>query len=244
MRKQKATVWCDRAQSIDPRLAAQQRAAKQRAILEVHGHGAQSTIPGGRTSTLSSSGVVGKIRHGGVPRAPGYVGTGNLTGAGVPMRLSANEMLGDEEEERGSLEQSHQHKRTGSGQSSINSAQYRSGYPRSDQGRFSGGSTSNTPPESGSPAPPGIPEISESGPHPPDRSQLQQSSPRVAQVGTGGGEKEEDSFGAPTDMSAPNAAKLAAEQAKKAEDLRRRGSVDERAMSMSTGVRLFVANPD
>ena len=215
MRKQKATVWCDRAQSIDPRLAAQQRAAKQRAVLEVHGQGTQYASSGGRTSTLSSSGVVGKIRHGGVPRAPGYVGTGNLSGAGLPMRLSANEMLGDEEEERGSLDHTHQHQRTGSGRSSANSAQFRSGYPRPEAGR-------NTPPESVSPpAPPSIPE----------------AAPAAESV-------DEDSFGAAMDMTAPNAGKLAVDQAKRAEDLRRRGSVDERAMSMGTGVRLFVANPD
>ena len=124
MRKQKATVWCDRSQSLDPRIAAQQRAAKQRAVMEVHG-GSNGTVS---TSTITSGGVVGKIRHGGGPKAPGYAGTANLTGAGVPMRLSANEMLGDEEEERSSLEI--QHKRTGSGRSSANSARFRSGYPR------------------------------------------------------------------------------------------------------------------
>lgn len=37
---------------------------------------------------------------------------------------------------------------------------------------------------------------------------------------------------------------VAAEQAKKAEELRRRGSVDERSMTMGGKGRLFVANPD
>jgi hypothetical protein len=45
-------------------------------------------------------------------------------------------------------------------------------------------------------------------------------------------------------MTGPSAVARVEEQAKKAEDLRRRGSVDERAMSMGAGVRLFVANPD
>jgi hypothetical protein len=54
----------------------------------------------------------------------------------------------------------------------------------------------------------------------------------------------EDSFGDAKEMRGPNAALHAIQKAKTNEDLRRRGSVDERAMSMSTGVRLFVANPD
>ncbi|KAK2036105.1 hypothetical protein LZ31DRAFT_442409, partial [Colletotrichum somersetense] len=45
LRKQKATVWCDRAQYEDPRLVAQQRAAKMRATLEVIG-GQQRTASG------------------------------------------------------------------------------------------------------------------------------------------------------------------------------------------------------
>jgi len=37
MRKQKATVWCDRAQYEDPRMLAAQRQAKARAAQEVAG---------------------------------------------------------------------------------------------------------------------------------------------------------------------------------------------------------------
>merc|ERR1711939_578911 len=106
MRKQKATVWCDRAQNIDPRLRA--------------AHEVQSVNNSGRTSTLSSGGVVGKIRHGGVPKAPGYV-PANLNGASVPLGLSANEMLGDEEEGQSLGDNSMRHARTGSGRSSTNS---------------------------------------------------------------------------------------------------------------------------
>ena len=215
MRKQKATVWCDRSQSLDPRIAAQQRAAKQRAVMEVHG-GTNGTV---RTSTITSGGVVGKIRHGGGPKAPGYAGTANLTGAGVPMRLSANEMLGDEEEERSSLEI--QHKRTGSGRSSANSARFRSGYPRP------------SPPDGVSPAA-GISESADE--HRGDEEYFETSQHRNNSI--------EDSFGSVTEMKAPSAVHQAVENAKTAEDLRRRGSVDERAMSMGAGVRLFVANPD
>ena len=53
----------------------------------------------------------------------------------------------------------------------------------------------------------------------------------------------EDSFGDIKELTGPNAIMKAAENAKKAEELRRRGSVDDRTMTMS-GVRLFVANPD
>ncbi|KAL6251625.1 hypothetical protein RBB50_001835 [Rhinocladiella similis] len=217
MRKQKATVWCDRAQSTDPRLAAAQKAARQRAALEV-----QSVNNSGRTSTLSSGGVVGKIRHGGVPKAPGYV-PANLNGASVPLRLSANEMLGDDEESQSLGDNSMRHARTGSGRSSTNSAKYRSGYPRPDQGRFS--STSTPPSGEASPSR-GIPEHSET----PASKQEDQD--------------DEDSFGELKDLSGPSSVQRAMEQAKVAEDLRRRGSVDERTMSMGAGVRLFVANPD
>ncbi|OCT52645.1 hypothetical protein CLCR_10695 [Cladophialophora carrionii] len=227
MRRQKATVWCDRAQNIDPRLAAAQKAARHRAALEVQG-----ATHGARTSTISSGGVVGKIRHGGVPKAPGYV-PANLTGASVPPRLSANEALGDEEEEE-TRSNSMVHGRSGSGRSSTNSAKYRSGYPRPDAGRFS---STSTPPNEGSPGQ-GIPEASETPEDSHKRDYFEDKSPP-------GGEESEDSFGELRDLSGPSAVQRALEQAKKAEDLRRRGSVDERTMSMGqSGVRLFVANPD
>jgi hypothetical protein len=53
----------------------------------------------------------------------------------------------------------------------------------------------------------------------------------------------EKDFGGLGDMSAPAAADTAMHKAKKADDLRRRGSVDDRTTSL-TGVRLFIANPD
>lgn len=241
MRKQKATVWCDRSQNIDQKTAAAQRAAKQRAIMEVHGgNNAQ-----GRTSTIASGSMVGKIRHHGVPKAPGYI-PANLSGAGVPMRLSANEMLGDEDEGKsvGETNLSMVHARSGSGRSSTNSAKYPSGYPRSNQGRFS---TTSTPPsgESGSPHE-DIPEMAET-PGPSRRKNSQEYFDEKGGASASGSSSQierEDSFGDLKEMKAPNAALQAAQKAKNNEDLRRRGSVDERAMSMSAGVRLFVANPD
>jgi hypothetical protein len=176
---------------------------------------------------------VGKIRHGGVPKAPGYV-PANMSGAGVPMRLSANEMIGDEEEGRSFISGDNPmvHGRSGSGKSSTNSTRYRSGYPRADQGRFS---TASTPPNGeGSPASQDrIPE-EESGDAKRDYFATREKPPSA----------DEDSFGELKELSAPKAVDQAMSQAKKAEDLRRRGSVDERAMSMGSGVKLFVANPD
>lgn len=230
MRRQKATVWCDRSQNIDPRIAAAQKAAKHRAAMEVAG-----VTSAGRTSTINSGGVVGKIRHGGVPKAPGYVPV-NLTGASVPLRLSANE-IGAEEEELSMGENSMVHGRSGSGRSSTNSAKYRSGYPRPDGGRFS---TTSTPPSGeGSPGQ-SIPE------QPQTRNSTMAGKHDYLddEDGKATPAESEDSFGELKDMTGPSSVQQALAQAKKNDDLRRRGSVDERAMSMGSGVRLFVANPD
>lgn len=231
MRKQKATVWCDRAQTTDVRTEAARRAAKHRAQLAVQNSNASAS---GRTSTLSSGGVVGKIRHGGVPKAPGYV-PANMSGAGVPMRLSANEMLGDEEEDTGVVhgDNAMVHGRSGSGKSSTSSAKYRSGYPRPDQARFS---ATSTPSGDGSPtAKDRIPE--EAHVLPTEKSDYYATREKKDST-------DEDSFGELRELAGPNSAAQAAAAAKKNEDLRRRGSVDERTMSMGTGVKLFVANPD
>ena len=157
-----------------------------------------------------------------------------MSGAGVPMRLSANEMLGDDEEDKSfvSGDNAMVHGRSGSGKSSTNSAKYRSGYPRADQGRFS---TASTPP-SGEGSPSGRARIPEEQ-H--DEYETQYFATREKAPST-----DEESFGEFKDLSGPSAVETAMAQAKKAEDLRRRGSVDERAMSMGTGVKLFVANPD
>ncbi|OAX77682.1 hypothetical protein ACJ72_08016, partial [Emergomyces africanus] len=133
MRKQKATVWCDRAQQEDPRVVAQRRAAKQRAAMEVHGGG-------GRSATLAST---GKIRHNTASRSMSY-NTGTMVGAGVPLRLSANE-IGDGEDDMDN-DGTPFHRRTGSGRSSTGSNRFPSGYQRPQQGRFSSSSNSNTPP--------------------------------------------------------------------------------------------------
>lgn len=251
MRKQKATVWCDRAQPEDPRIAAQRRAAKQRAMLEVTG-GA------GRSSTLASG---GKIRHNANSRSISYNNLGTMMGAGVPLRLSANE-VGDGDDELDDRDGSGTHRRTGSGRSSTGSNRFRSGYERPSQpGRFSNGS-GNTPPSMETvDGRNEIPEIVET-PAPLKTKKDDQSPPQskpdgnaadTEASGTDSGDRpgtsysfsseHEDNFGKPTELAAPSGAALASQRAKTADELRRRGSVDDRTTTM-TGVRLFIANPD
>ncbi|PYI22967.1 hypothetical protein BO86DRAFT_213471 [Aspergillus japonicus CBS 114.51] len=220
MRRQKATVWCDRAQPEDPRLRAQKLVDKKRAYLEVHGAGA------GRTGTLGS----GKNKHGakgGTDFSPSA-----LVGATVPVRLSANE-VGDADEDAHS-DRGFPYRRTGSGRSSLGSnSRYPSGYQRSTVG--SSGSPSNEMSD--------LPDVSE---HP--RAETAEAEPEHASIKDNAslnslGSEPEDKFGTLADMAAPSAAQAAIEKAKKADELRRRGSVDDRTTSM-TNVRLFVANPD
>lgn len=222
MRRQKGTVWCDRAQPEDPRVQAQKRMAKQRAHMELHGAAGSNSL---RTNTLSS----GKIRHSGKSGAPTGFSPSTLVGATVPLRLSANE-IGDEDDDRESEGGMYQHRRTNSNRSSLGSmTHYPSGYQR-PQGK--------TPPNEQA----NIPEVVETGPQAnivaADTTPTDQSTEDSSAV-----EQEEQDFGGLGDISAPSAADAAIQKAKKAEELRRRGSVDERTTSM-TNVRLFVANPD
>lgn len=247
LRKQKATVWCDRSQHEDPRIVAQQKAAKMRAAREVYSTG-QVVVGKGRTGTMGSGSMVGKIRHHGGQKQGRYT-TATLAGSGVPMRLSANE-IGAEEAEDGDI------KRPGSWRSSVGSGSNRfpSGYQR-PQGRFSTGSN---PPSGGDNSPEEIPEedlgkpeyFGENGAgtiHPSNATSLpnrSKSNGGNSSSSTSTGERE-DSFGNVGDLgSAPlSSVNPASEKKKSADELRRRGSVDDRSMTMS-GVRLFVANPD
>ena len=232
MRKQKATVWCDRAQHEDPRILAAQRAARHRAAVEVAGahHGSSA----GRTST-SSSGVVGgvrsKIRHHGAVKATTY-NTANMGGAGVPMRLSATEV-----DEGDSDEETRYHQRTGSGRSSLGSGHKGRSYMR-------GYSNGSTPPNGQSPVESMGDLLEEETPVP--NQYGTQSSDYFAQTGGQGdsgssGEGAEASFGNASAL--PQSRGRIEQDRKTSEELRRRGSVDDRTMTMSAG-RLFVANPD
>jgi hypothetical protein len=222
MRRQKATVWCDRAQPEDARLREQALRDKKRAYLEIHGSGA-------RAGTLSS----GKIRHG--PKGTAEFSPSNLVGAKVPVRLSANE-IGDGDDDAHSADGGAIHRRTGSGRSSLGSAhRYPSGYTR-PQGTM--GSNSTPPNEKTD-----LPEVSENTSAEIDEEEKSRMSSLVKDDAATTHSSEHEQEDAVGDMQAPSAATAAAEKAKKAADLRRRGSVDERTTSM-TNVRLFVANPD
>ncbi|WYZ38334.1 hypothetical protein EsH8_III_000248 [Colletotrichum jinshuiense] len=248
LRKQKATVWCDRAQYEDPRLLAQQRAAKMRATLEVIG--GQRTSSGlapssGRTSTgISATGkVAAKIRHHGKPAVVGYApGEHHVGVGGVPMRLSATEV---EAESSDDDDPRMHHRRTGSsGRSSTASRRgpsYRSsgGLGSQNGRRWSPG---DTPERSGSLVEEKTPEE--------DATLGDNASGKAMTTGSGSSAERADNLG----ELGSNAARLASKSlmhstvtreksVKGADDLRRRGSVDERTSTL-TGGRLYIANPD
>ncbi|KAF2734305.1 hypothetical protein EJ04DRAFT_512556 [Polyplosphaeria fusca] len=231
MRKQKATVWCDRAQHEDPRILAQQRAARQRAAMEVAG-GPHHAAPRNTSSGSSvAAGVRSKIRHHGAPKASLYA-PANHAGTGVPMRLSASEVDEADTEDNGSIGGPYHH-RTGSGRSSLGSGR------RVSYANPAGRLSSNSTPPSGhtsSPPEPYIPE--EETPVPaggPDYFEHTKTG-----LSYGSGSSGERNFGdvgqMPQSMPKPDLEK-------KNDDLHRRGSVDERTMTMSK-TRLFIANPD
>ncbi|KAF4303849.1 hypothetical protein GTA08_BOTSDO08322 [Botryosphaeria dothidea] len=238
MRRQKATVWCDRSQYEDPRLAAQQRAAKMRAAMEVVG-GNQTS----RTSTSSSgvaAGVRSKIRHHGAPKASLYT-PANLTGSGVPMRLSASE-VDEGESDNDSNGVNNLHNRSGSGRSSLNSGRRVYSYAGPSGAR---NSTGSTPPSGQGNSPTDM--MAGETPVQGDFARRQSSYfPQRRDTGLSGGSgssgERENSFGGLGQM--PQHEPQAAEPKKTSDDLRRRGSVDDRTMTMSGAVRLFVANPD
>ncbi|KAH8879641.1 hypothetical protein GQ53DRAFT_853543 [Thozetella sp. PMI_491] len=253
LRKQKATVWCDRAQYEDPRLAAQQRAAKMRANLEIVGSSRSlaSQSNGGRTSTgLSGAGgkIATKIRHHNKPTVVGYTPGNNYVGVGgVPLRLSATEVEGEDSDEDDLAMQKMHHRRTGSsGRSSTASGRRGLNY------RTSGTGLAPTNSQNSRRWSPGdTPERTDS---------LGQEQGEVVVVDDAASGKAR-SFGsgssgerldAVPDMggaarlatnSAMNAAVTREKSVKNADDLKRRGSVDERTMTLTTG-RLYIANPD
>lgn len=252
MRRQKATVWCERSQAEDPREAHQRRVAKQRALLEVQGGGGS-----GRTSTLTSS---GKIRHSAATKISSST-TATMVGSGVPLRLSANEIGNADDDWDINGDGSTYHRRTGSGRSSAGSHRFTGGSQRLNQPRLST-SSGNTPPNNEHAEQRfDIPEIVETPAVEKPQAQLgqmpgkdnagaraqpggpvsdQNNRPSTAQSTES--QREED-FGMITELAAPSGAASAARRHHRAEELKRRGSVDDRTSTMSS-VRLFVANPD
>lgn len=266
MRRQKATVWCDRAQHEDPRLLAQQKAAKVRATMEVIGGPVAGRVStSGSASLAGSNRVTAKIRHHGKAGLVGY-SPGDLVGGvgGVPMRLSASEVEGgesDDDADSGNMQYGGvHHRRTGSGRSSVGSGRRGLTYSRqsgasSAQGRWSSGNT-----------PPGererldsMEDVAEAGETPvPGNHQLANdyftadgNGDGTRSAGSGSSGERADNV---ADLNSPDAARLAANSLMKAtvtreksvknpDELRRRGSVDDRTMTMSAG-RLYIANPD
>lgn len=264
LRRQKATVWCDKSQYEDPRLLAAQRAAKLRAAMEVvgsstsaflsasyHGHGlgsgtgsAASSLHAGRGGKLgrSSNHVTSSVKKAwvGTPASPGIVG-GSLP-RGVPDRLSATEVLGDEDEDETFVTGPGINRRSGSGKSSLNSNHRktnRASSIRSDtnrassmygmgsggglQHRNSNGSTSNYSATSS------IAEFTQDGKMRAKRSGSTSPPDRVEH------------------RNHYDNAQYNAGAHKRDNTLKRKGSLNEeevvRTMTMSN-VRLFVANPD
>ncbi|KAI1496794.1 hypothetical protein F5X99DRAFT_413765 [Biscogniauxia marginata] len=241
LRKQKATVWCDRSQTEDPRMLAQQRAAKQRANQEVIGRSSQS-----RSSTgIGGAGkVAAKIRHHGKPGVVGYSPDNNYMGVGgVPLRLSATEVEGEDSDEDDLSMQRVHHRRTGSsGRSSTASGRRGLAY-RNSGGAHSHSSKKWSPgdtPERGS-------LVMEDPEYRPGDDKIE----RAQSTRSGSSAEKADAL---PELSTSTANKLASnslmnaaltreKSVKNPEDLRRRGSVDERTATLTSG-RLFIANPD
>ena len=209
-----------------------------RATMEVAG--SQHVIGGGRTSSSSpglAGGMRSKIRHHGAVKASAYNAVAHSgSGAGVPMRLSATEV-----EEGDSDDEPRSHQRSGSGRSSLGSGQRVSHLQRGYSGTsYSGTST----PAAHSPLDSRSNVIGEETPT--ANFYGGQSDDYFGQPGGQGGsgssgEAEKD-FGRPAGLPVQQRAKPELAH-KTSDELRRRGSVDDRTMTMSAG-RLFVANPD
>ena len=182
-----------------------------------------------------SLGVRSKIRHHGLPKATGY--SANLVGGGVPMRLSANE-VGDEGTYNRTADNDG-HQRTVSSDSAGNR------YLNVDQKRpqrYSQGSMRSAA-QGGSPGSPNIPELDET-PVPGDyQAGGEYFTGKIGNGGSGSSSERESSFGKVGQMEGPPAP---VKEKRTSEELRRRGSVDERTNTMGFmgSGRLFVANPD
>jgi hypothetical protein len=197
-----------------------------------------------RTSTgISSSAgkVAAKIRHHGKPGVVGYAPENNHIGVGgVPMRLSATEVEGEDSDDDDVAVQRLHHRRTGSsGRSSTASG--RRGIAYRTSGGLSQGkrySPNDTPERSGS-------LVEEQAEY---EVGDDQNLDRAQSTRSGSSGERADAL---PEMNAPklasnsllNAALTREKSMRNPEDLRRRGSVDERTATLTAG-RLYIANPD
>lgn len=236
MRKQKATVWCDRSQYEDPRILAQQRQLKMRANMEVAGGPHHAPLRNSSGGSSVAAGVRSKVRHHGVPKASLYAPVA-MAGSGVPMRLSASEVDEGDSEDNGSVGKGAgpYHHRTGSGRSSLGSGR-RVAYAA---GRMS----SNSTPPSGQNSSPGeMHDLMEEETPVPTYTANNYFEHTKTGLSGGSGSSGERNFGDIGQM--PQSLPKPSQDTKKSSDeLHRRGSVDERTMTMSN-TRLFIANPD
>ncbi|KFX89883.1 hypothetical protein O988_08438, partial [Pseudogymnoascus sp. VKM F-3808] len=252
LRKQKATVWCDRAQHLDPRHLAAQRAAKARAHLEVAGAPdsgrAVSTMTAQSGLASGGSRVAAKIRHHGKAGLVGYAPAGDfgVGVGGVPMRLSATEVEGgdSDEEDANKAGSVHHHRRTGSGRSSLGSSKRGTGLRQSGSGgRWSGGTPTSTMGGGATPRD-SISEVDTPGRADGGSMASGSSAERqdaVAELDAARVASNSLLNGVKNMNSGPGVTRE--KSVRNPEELRRRGSVDERTMTMSAQ-RLFVANPD
>ncbi|KAK4670113.1 uncharacterized protein QC763_208820 [Podospora pseudopauciseta] len=255
LRKQKATVWCDRAQQEDARLLAQQRMAKVRANSEVVGTNNSPSlgpVSAGRTSTgLSSAGgkVAAKIRHHGKPTVIGYSPGSNFNVVGgVPLRLSATEVEGEESEDEATIQRSN-HRRQGSSSRSSTTSSRKTAPPY----RSSGGLGQVTQGGGTRWSPHGTPERSGSLVEDTQGEQQFASEEAYGKAKSFASGSSGERLDTVPDLQA-NSAQVANNSARNAsltrekslrtpDELKRRGSVDERTMTLTTG-RLYIANPD
>ena len=233
--------------------------------------GASAASNLGRNSNSSSGGLTGgvrsKIRHHGAVKASAYSGglgnQGNLSGAGVPMRLSASEVDDEQNSENGEdvLERRY-HQRNGSGRSSLGSNhRTQSGFfsVSGGVGQTPGGlqmSTIRTRSSNGSTPPGNSPVDTRRNSIPLSQHTMEDETPvpdtysskrtdYFVQTGDNGGSgsSDEERFGEVGALQQRYQGVEQQAQKKTSDELRRRGSVDDRTMTMS-GVRLFIANPD
>jgi len=261
LRIQKATVWCDSAQQEDPLLLAQQKQAKLRAnAAVVGGSNISQLVPG-------SSAVRGKIRHHGAIKP----GTFQAAVFGVPLRLSATEVDDGDDELDKQQHSRLQHRNGSSPRSSFSSADHRASLGMPSQSHLNslagGNSTRNQPignstsPQrmsyTSGPAPKENPEIAPSmtssnnsltvPPKINSNSDFFDRPPSTTPTGNSGDSSSSDerNFGDVSTMPQKQTADFEQEFRNKptADELRRRGSVDDRGIGNGVG-RLFVANPD
>jgi hypothetical protein len=214
-------------------------------------------------------GVRSKIRHHGAPKASAYSGA-NLAGAvGVPMRLSASEVDENDSDDDQSSTGHRYHSRTGSGRSSLGSGRKNTFSNSQLHHTYSHG---GTPPQ-GFQSPEeqdgansqandwSRRESTTEEQTPMPRTEgddyfTQHSGENGASSGNSGNSSSsrnsfsEENFGTLPGLPQHHKGRLPppeeqiARKQYTAEELRRRGSVDDRTTTMTGAGRLFVANPD